>query len=94
MPTPLAWIATLNRCWAFLHRARNGEAPMKIAASIRALHAQAATAWGAAPMPRVADVPRAFGFTIADLGEFDAEDYVHKLNAWCKATRDAWNGSH
>jgi hypothetical protein len=57
----------------------------------RALHGRGSSDWGVTGLPTTGHPPRIFALTIADMGDFEAETYQVKLDAWCKATIDAWN---
>ena len=47
---------------------------------------------GAKPQaPDVVRTPTVFAFTIDDMRDFAADSYVANLDAWCRATLDAWS---
>lgn len=82
--------AQLAGCWVMLHRVWiEGDNRAKLAASMRARQNLPPEDWGVPPLPKVPGEPR-YAVTIADLGNFDAETYIEKLEQWGRATLEAW----
>ena len=80
----------LERCWIMLQRIWvAGDDPQFVARTLRAVEDGRPHPWTVPPLPGDADTPRRPRVTIADLGEFDAEGYPGRLEAWCRATLDA-----
>jgi hypothetical protein len=48
--------------------------------------------WDVPPLPAMPSEGTRYAVTIADLGEFDADTYVRKLEEWGRATLAAWTG--
>ena len=81
---------TVERCREMLHRVYVlGEDRMHVANSFRRKAHSADIS-----VPRLGAghcIPNIFAFTIDDMGDFAAETYVVKLDAWCRATLAAWS---
>ncbi|HXD23965.1 MAG TPA: DUF5946 family protein [Gemmatimonadaceae bacterium] len=81
----------LEACWVMLYRVwMKGDNRAKLAAAMRAQQNLTPMEWGVPPLPRVPAAGVKYAVTIADLGEFDADTYVKKLEDWGKATLAAW----
>ena len=78
-----AW-TTLNRVYVA------GDSVADVVKNLRKLQGKRAN-WTGAPLAPRERAPRNFAVTIADLGDFDAETYVQKLEAMCLSTIAAWN---
>jgi hypothetical protein len=86
---PLRYSASLDRAWQALARIYLlGEAPAHVFASLR-VDGRATTGSSIVP-PRPTTAVRAPTVTIADLGDFAADEYAAALDAWCRATLHAW----
>ena len=78
-----------ERCLAILRRVYvEGEDLGHVTSALRR---QSATGLSASPEPQRERPPTHFAVTIQDMGDFDAETYVAKLDAWCRATLRAWS---
>ena len=80
----------IDRCLEMLRRVYvNGEERQHVVASLRRDHG----APGAASSPRDGGsfTPNVFAFTIDDMGDFSADTYAADLDAWCRATIEAWS---
>ena len=86
---PLRFAASLDSAWNALYRIYCLEQPpVRVFAAIRAAGSRAVVDAGVPPRPTV---PATFPtITIADLGDFPASDYPSQLDAWCRATLQAW----
>jgi hypothetical protein len=86
---PSASHEMVERCRDMLQRVYvNGEERHQVYTTLRASHARP-LASSPCQMPPIA--PHGFAFTIADMGDFAADTYVANLDAWCRATLDAWS---
>jgi hypothetical protein len=80
----------LDRCWVMLYRIWiAGDDPDYVARKLRHPDRGGRSSWDVPALPANALLPRRAGVTIADLGDFDAETYPTKLEAWCRATLEA-----
>lgn len=86
---PIRFSASLDRAWQALYRIYvRGEAAPHVFASMRA-DSHANTAEVAVPTRPLKAVTLP-SVTIADLGDFAADDYASALDGWCRATLHAW----
>jgi hypothetical protein len=86
---PIQYSASADRGWQILYRIYVlHEAPSNVIASMRAGTSEKSAQLNVAPRPPAAVCLPAI--TIADLGDFAAGDYATALDAWCRATLDAW----
>ena len=86
---PLRFPASLDRAWQALARIYLlGESPAHVFASLR--EEGRATNRSSGVPPRPAAPVREPAVTIADLGDFAADDYPAALDAWCRATLQSW----
>ena len=84
----------LSACWVMLYRVwMKGDNRAKLAAAMRERHGLPPAEWGVPPLPAVPPNGTRYGVTIADLGEFDADTYVKKLEDWGRATLAAWTAA-
>jgi len=81
---------TLDRAWRILHRVYiDGDEP---AAVLHALSGRGSSASASWDVPARPSAPTGWpAVTIADLGEFRAEEYPELLDAWCRATIAWWS---
>jgi hypothetical protein len=85
--------AQLTACWIMLYRVWvKGDNRAKLAAAMRARQNLPPAEWGVPSLPKIPAANTTYAVTIADLGEFDADTYVHKLEAWGRATLQTWMG--
>lgn len=85
-------LEALERCWVMLCRVYvSGDDRMRVARALRASGGRGLAGWDVPPFPRRDAPPTYFETTIADLGEFDADDYATHLDAWCRATLASWS---
>jgi len=86
---PARFASSLDQAWLALYRIYvMGDAPARVFAALRAAHGMP-PAWDAPPRPsQRAALPT---MTIADLGDFAAESYAERLEAFCRASLAAWN---
>jgi hypothetical protein len=83
--------AQLAACWVMLYRVWiKGDNRAKLAAAMRERPDLPPAEWGVPPVPAVPAADTRYAITIADLGEFDADTYVRKLEEWGRATLAAW----
>src|SRR5947208_2161966 len=76
--------ASLDRAWAALHRIYVvGESPARVFAALVARRSTTPPEWRTPPRP--ARPVAAPAITIAALGDFAADDYADRLDAWCRA---------
>ena len=81
----------LAACWVMLYRVwLKGDNRAKLAAAMRSRQNTPPGEWDAPPLPAVPAAGTRFAVTIADLGEFDADEYPRQLEAWGRATLSAW----
>ncbi len=66
-----------------------GDNRAKLAAAMRSRQDLPPGEWGVPPLPPTPKGPR-YAVTIADLGDFDADTYVNKLEDWGRATLTVW----
>jgi hypothetical protein len=86
--------AQLAACWVMLYRVWiKGDNRAKLAAAMRTRQDLPPAEWGVPALPATPDGPR-YAVTIADLGDFDADTYVHKLEDWGRATLTVWAAAH
>jgi hypothetical protein len=86
--------AQLEACWIMLHRVWiDGDNRAKLAAAMRARPDMPPVDWGVPPLPEPPPAGTPYAVTIADLGEFDADTYVGKLEDWGRATLAAWTAA-
>lgn len=79
--------ASLERCWTMLYRIWiAGDDPQFVARTLRSAESGRPLTWTVPPLPTDATTPRRQRVTIADLGGFEADQYPHQLEAWCRAT--------
>ncbi|MDQ2665060.1 MAG: DUF5946 family protein [Gemmatimonadota bacterium] len=79
---------TVQRCIEMLHRTCNlGEDRTYVANSFRS------ESGGVSPPSPSSHhgAPDTFAFTIDDMGDFAADSYAERLDAWCRATLAAWS---
>lgn len=82
--------AQLTACWIMLYRVWiKGDNRARLAAALRQRQDLPPSEWDVPPLPPPPAGSR-YAVTIADLGEFDAETYVAKLEEWGRATLAAW----
>lgn len=86
---PLTHARSVDRAWAALYLIYVlGRPPAQVFAALAAARGAARAAWELPPRPaRQAAAP---SVTIADLGDFAAETYVERFDAWCRAALSAW----
>lgn len=83
----------LTACWVMLYRVwMKGDNRAKLAAAMRERQNRPPAEWDVPPLPPVPPTGTRYAVTIADLGEFDADTYVRKLEEWGRATLAAWAG--
>ena len=83
----------LTACWVMLYRVwMKGDNRAKLAAAMRERQSRPPAEWDVPPLPPVPPAGTRYAVTIADLGEFDADTYVRKLEEWGRATLAAWTG--
>jgi hypothetical protein len=83
--------AQLTACWIMLYRVWiKGDNRAKLAAAMRERQNLPTEEWGVPALPPAPAATARYAVTIADLGEFDADSYVHKLEEWGRATLAAW----
>jgi len=81
----------LAACWVMLYRVWVvGDNRAKLAAAMRATPNLPPPVWGVPALPETPSAGARYAVTIADLGEFDADSYAHKLEDWGRATLDIW----
>jgi hypothetical protein len=81
----------LAACWIMLYRVwMKGDNRAKLAAAMRARQDMSPEEWGVPSLPKTPPAGTKYTTTIAHLGEFDADSYVHKLEEWGRATLAAW----
>ena len=81
----------LAACWVMLYRVwMKGDNRAKLAAAMRERQDMTPEEWGVPAVPPVPPAGTQYAVTIADLGEFDADTYVRKLEDWGRATLKAW----
>jgi hypothetical protein len=81
----------LEQCWTLLYRIWiGGDDPQAVAQGLRRVNAGEEVSWTVPPLPADAGAPRRFSVTIADLGDFDADRFAPMLEAWCRATLEAF----
>ena len=81
----------LERCWLLLYRIWvAGDDPLAVTQALRQAQGGAPLYLSAPPLPPDAGQPRSFPVTIGDLGDFGAQAYPRLLEAWCRATLEAW----
>lgn len=81
----------LTACWVMLYRVWiKGDNRARLAAAMRSRQNRPPAEWDVPPLPAVPAAGTRFAVTIAELGEFDAKDYPHRLEAWGRATLSAW----
>jgi hypothetical protein len=81
----------LAACWVMLYRVWvKGDNRAKLAAAMRERQDMTPEEWGVPAVPPVPLAGTRYAVTIADLGEFDADTYVRKLEDWGRATLKAW----
>jgi hypothetical protein len=82
----------LTACWIMLYRVwMKGDNRAKLAAAMRARQNLPPAEWDVPPLPSVPAAGTRYAMTIADLGDFDADTYVHKLEEWGRATLAVWS---
>lgn len=83
--------AQLTACWIMLYRVWiKGDNRAKLAAAMRSRQELPPAEWDVPPLPAAPAGRARYAVTIADLGEFDADTYVRKLEDWGRATLAAW----
>ena len=81
----------LAACWVMLYRVWiKGDNRAKLAAAMRERQSMPPEEWGVPALPAAPTASPRYAVTIADLGEFDADSYVQKLEEWGRATLAAW----
>ncbi|HEX7545643.1 MAG TPA: DUF5946 family protein [Gemmatimonadaceae bacterium] len=81
----------LTACWVMLYRVWiKGDNRARLASAMRSRQNRPPAEWDVPPLPAVPAAGTRFAVTIAELGEFDAKDYPHRLEAWGRATLSAW----
>jgi hypothetical protein len=81
----------LAACWIMLYRVWvKGDNRAKLAAAMRSRQGRPPAEWDVPPVPAAPPAGTRYALTIADLGEFDADTYAHKLEEWGRATLAAW----
>lgn len=74
----------LRRCWTMLCRVYlSGDDRDAVARGMRRLGAEH-RAWDVPPPPATWEASDGFPVTIADLGDFAADSYAARLDAWCR----------
>src|SRR5688572_22777288 len=82
---------SLERCWTLLYRIWIlGDDPQYVARALRDAEDGRAPTWTVPPLPGDAASPRRPSVTIADLGAFEAAQFPRELEAWCRATLEAF----
>lgn len=83
----------LTACWIMLYRVWvKGDNRAKLAAAMRERQNRPPAEWDVPPLPKVPPTGTRFAVTIADLGDFDADTYVRKIEDWGRATLQTWIG--
>ena len=86
--------AQLAACWVMLYRVwMKGDNRAKLAAALRERQNLPTAEWDVPDLPPVPPSGTKYDVTIADLGEFDADTYVRKLEDWGRATLKRWTTS-
>jgi hypothetical protein len=81
----------LVACWVMLYRVwMKGDNRAKLAAALRERQNLPASEWDVPNVPAAPPPGTTYDVTIADLGEFDADTYVRKLEDWGRATLKTW----
>jgi hypothetical protein len=81
----------LSACWIMLYRVwEKGDNRAKLAAAMRERQNLPPAEWGVPLLPAIPPDGTRYTVTIADLGEFDADTYVRKLEEWGRATLATW----
>ncbi|MBI3567761.1 MAG: hypothetical protein HY084_06100 [Gemmatimonadetes bacterium] len=87
---PAEHAASLERCWLMAYRVTvAGDDPSRLASAMRRTSDVTLATFDAPPLPQ-GPAPTHFAITIADLGEFAAEDYPVRCRSWARAAVDAW----
>ena len=87
---PAEHAASLERCWLMAYRVTvAGDDPSRLANALRRTKDATLESFDAPPLPH-GPAPTRFTTTIADLGEFAAEDYPVQCRTWARAAVDAW----
>lgn len=89
---PQAFPGSLDHAWAALNRIYiAGVRPATVFETLRSGRGAVPADWRTPPRP--------FGptatpsLTIADMGDFEAEEYPDKLDAWCRAALSMWKAT-
>ncbi|HEX9085826.1 MAG TPA: DUF5946 family protein [Gemmatimonadaceae bacterium] len=83
---------TLEQAWRILHRVYiAGDEPARVLGALAGRAPSASDAWNVPPIP--AAPPGSPAITIADLGAFEAAEYVALLDAWARATMAWWSAA-
>jgi hypothetical protein len=83
--------AQLAACWVMLYRVwMKGDNRAKLAAAMRERQNRPTAEWDVPDLPPAPPSGARYDVTIADLGEFDADTYVKKLEDWGRATLKRW----
>ncbi len=79
----------IERCIEMLWRVYvRGEDRLQVVEALR--RGQRTPASALPPMRARPDIPNVFAVTIDDMRDFPAATYAADLDAWCRATLDAW----
>ena len=79
----------LDRAWTLLFKViQQGEDPGRVTDALKKLGKQRPN-WDVPLLPANAPDPK-YRVTIASLGDFEAETYPERLDAWCRAALEGW----
>ena len=82
---------SLERCWTLLYRIWiAGDDPQFVVGALRNARSGRPLTWTVPPLPADAHNPRRPRVTIADRGAFESEQFPQLLEAWCRATIEAF----
>jgi hypothetical protein len=82
----------LDRAWLALHRlVVEGDEPARLFEGLRKHRDARPPGWSAPPLPPPPPAGGPYDVTIADLGDFAAEDYPARVDAWARATYRRWS---
>jgi predicted nucleic acid-binding Zn ribbon protein len=80
-----------ERAWIALYRIYHmGDDVARVFAALRRQPVQMPKRWSVPPLPAAPRQRARFDVTIADLGDFEAEGYPERVDAWCRATLAGW----
>ena len=67
-----------------------GDDPQYVVRTLRGAESGRPLTWTVPPLPADATSRRRPRVTIADLGAFEADQFPHQLESWCRATLEPW----